>query len=59
MGGAQCAKAYWSDFHREKCLRSGLSEGTEKRGLSLVQGDEKFFGILVSTGWGYGTQSLF
>ncbi len=52
MGGTQHARAYRSDFCREKCWRSGLLEDTEKRGLPSVHGDEKIFDILVSTGWG-------
>ncbi len=52
MGGAQCARAYRSDFCRKKCLWSGLSEDTEKRDLPPVHSAEKFFEILVSTGWG-------
>ncbi len=31
MGSSQHARAYWSDFYREKCWRCGLSEDTEKR----------------------------
>ncbi len=52
MGGAQRARAYQSNFHRENCWQSGLSDDTEKRGFSPVHGDEKIFEILVSTGWG-------
>ncbi len=33
VGGAQCTRAYQSDFCWEKCWRSSLSEDTEKRGL--------------------------
>ncbi len=51
MGGAQRVRAYQSDFCRQKCWQSGLSEDTEKRGLPPVHGDEKFFEILVSTRW--------
>ncbi len=52
MGGTQRTRAYQFDFCREKCWRSGLSEDTEKRGLSPVHGDEKIFEILVSIEWG-------
>ncbi len=51
MGGAQRARTYRSDFHREKCSQFGLSEVTEKRSLPPVHIDEKIFEILVSTGW--------
>ncbi len=52
MGDAQCARAYQSDFRREKCWWSSLSEDTEKRGLPPVHGTETISQILVSLGLG-------
>ncbi len=50
MGGARHTRAYRSNFCREKCWSSGLSEDTEKKGIPPVH-NEKSFKILVSTEW--------
>ncbi len=42
MAGAQRARAYQSDFRREKCWQSGLLEDTEKRSLPQFTVMKKF-----------------